>query len=64
MLKKQHISTVDKYTEANALASFALLLATWVGFTDIEMSWARNRMADPPDAPVRELEPRSQCVWF
>lgn len=57
MLKKQHRSTVDKCTEANALASFALLLATWVGMADIEMSWARNGMADPQDAPVRELEP-------
>lgn len=57
------ISPGDTCTEANALAIFALLLATWVGLADTEMSCARNRMADPQDAPGEGTRaPGSQCV--
>lgn len=42
VLKKQHKTTVDKGMETNALSSFALLLATWVGVADFEVRWARS----------------------
>lgn len=51
VLKKQHKTTVDKGMETNALSGFALLLATWVGVADLEVRWARSRVAGPQEAP-------------